>query len=268
MNVKLLAAAGALGLTALGAPAFAAAADAENATVTVVHGVPGATVDVYADGEAVLTGFTFKDVSDPLSLPAGTYDLEVRAAGDAASKAPLFEATESIPAGADVTVVAALNGDGDPGLVPFVNDTSAANSGEGRLVVRHTAAAPAVDVYAGDAKVISSLEPGKQEALDVAAGTIDASVTVAGESDPVLGPVDVDVMGGMATVVYAVGSAADGTLDVIPTQYALGGTPTGAQAGTGGMVADASSSVLPIVAAGTAGLLLIAFGGRALLARD
>ena len=55
-------------------------------------------------------------------------------------------------------------------LVPFVNDTTPVGSGKGLLVVRHTAAAPAVDVYAGSAKVISGLANGTQAKLAVPAG--------------------------------------------------------------------------------------------------
>ena len=47
-----------------------------------------------------------------------------------------------VPAGANATVVAHLDADGNPTLTPFVNDTSATGPGEARLTVRHTAAAP------------------------------------------------------------------------------------------------------------------------------
>ncbi|WP_425454185.1 DUF4397 domain-containing protein [Geodermatophilus normandii] len=54
-----------------------------------------------------------------------------------------------MPAGANATVAAHLTADGRPALTPFVNDTSAVPAGQGRVVVRHVAAAPAVDVRAG-----------------------------------------------------------------------------------------------------------------------
>jgi ABC-type glycerol-3-phosphate transport system substrate-binding protein len=142
------------------APARAAAGDA---SVTIVHGIPNTPVDVYANGKEILPDFTFKTVTSPLSLPAGSYTIDVREAGSSASSTPILTATEQVPAGADLTIVADLTAAGKPALTPFVNDSSAVGDGKGRLVVRHTAAAPAVDVYAGSAKVIGGLTNGQRQ---------------------------------------------------------------------------------------------------------
>ena len=42
------------------------------ADVSVVHGVPGLTVDVYVNGKLTLPGFKPGTITDPLALPAGT----------------------------------------------------------------------------------------------------------------------------------------------------------------------------------------------------
>jgi len=55
------------------APAGAAAG---NATITVVHGIPDTPVDVYANGSKLLSDFTFKTVTRPLSVPAGSYTID------------------------------------------------------------------------------------------------------------------------------------------------------------------------------------------------
>lgn len=252
---------------AVGASAGAVlAADGGQATVTVVHGVPDVAVDVYAHDRKILSDFTFKEVSDALRVPGGTYDLEVREAGDPASAEPILAATEDVPAGANVTVVAALTAAGEPALRPYVNDTAAVASGSGRLIVRHTAAAPEVDVYAGDARAVSSLANGAQEALTVPAGKVSAKVTVAGEDEAVLGPADVAVDAGMGTVVLAVGSAEDGNLAVVTQSYALGGTPASAEAGSGGQAGTGAAAPL-WPALGAAGLVLAAAGGLALSRR-
>lgn len=73
---------------AVTAPARAASG---TATVTVVHGVPGATVDVYANGEELLTDFEPGTVTDPTELPAGTYDLKVTEAGAGGDGEALIE---------------------------------------------------------------------------------------------------------------------------------------------------------------------------------
>ena len=81
--------------------------------------------------------------------------------------------------------------------------------------MRHTAAAPAVDVLAGGEPVFTDLTNPNEASADLPAGTISASVALAGTTDPVIGPADVPVTEGSATIVYAVGSAEDGNLDVL-----------------------------------------------------
>ncbi len=183
------------------------------------------------------------------------------------TSAPILSATENVPAGANVTLVADLSAAGNPALVPFVNDTTPVGSGKGLLVVRHTAAAPAVDVYAGSAKVISGLANGNQAKLAVPAGTVPAKVTLAGQSSTVIGPVNVPVTAGMATVVYAIGSASGHTLTAVTQQYPLGGAPASAQAGSGGMAADPATPGWPFAVIGAAGLMLALAGGFRLVRR-
>jgi hypothetical protein len=243
----------------------AAAAEASDATVTVVHGVPEATVDVYANDKKIISDFTFKKVSDALRVPGGTYKLEVRKAGDPASAEPIISATEEVPAGANVTVVAALSESGQPELQPYVNETGALASGSGRLTVRHTAAAPTVDVYAGEAKAISGLVNGEQQSLTVPAGTVAAKVTLAGATEAAIGPADVPVTAGMGTVVYAVGSAQDDNLGVVTQTYALGGMPATARAGEGPLAGGDGSQGWMLL--GVGGLALAAAGGLSMARR-
>ncbi len=129
------------------------AQSAENATVSVLHAVPGLTVDVYANGEELIPDFEPGTLTDPLKLPAGTYDLTVFPAGEGPDGDPAIEANDvEVPAGANATVVAHLDANGDPMLSLFANDTSSVPAGQARLTVRHVAAAPAVDVRAGSSR--------------------------------------------------------------------------------------------------------------------
>ncbi len=250
--------------TAVVAPASAATGDA---TVTVVHGIPKTPVDVYANGSKILSDFTFKTVSSPLRLPTGSYTIDLRKAGSPATSKPVLSATEQVTAGENATIVAALTAAGTPELVAFGNDTSTVPAGDGRLVVRHVAAAPAVDVYAGGKKVISGLVNGKEAALTVPAGTVSAKVTLAGQTAAVLGPLNVPVTAGMGTVVYAIGSASGKTLTAVTQQYPLGGMPSGAQAGSGGLGADSSTPAWPFIAAGALSLVLIVAGAAGIARR-
>lgn len=207
MKLQRLLAVGALGLasTLLVAPA-AMAADNE-ATVSVLHAIPDATVDVYANGTILLDDFAPGTLTDPLMLPAGDYDLKVVAsdAADANADAIVEANGVTVPGGANITVVANLTADGTPALNAFVNDTSASKEG-GRITVRHVAAAPAVDVRAGGTAVISGLENPKEAMLNIAAGTLNVDVVAAGTDTVVLGPADVTVEDGKNLIVYAWGS--------------------------------------------------------------
>ena len=154
---------------------------ASTAEVSILHGVPGATVDVYANGNALLKNFKPGTLTDPQMLPAGTYDLKVVKAGDGADGDAVIQADNvKVPAGANITVVAHLSADGDPTLTPFVNDVSTIPAGQARIIVRHTAAAPAVDVRAGGEPVFTDLTNPKQESAEVDAGTLKADVVLAG----------------------------------------------------------------------------------------
>src|SRR5829696_1924182 len=157
----------AAGLWGIGGPAQAA----DNAEVSILHGVPGATVDVYANGKALLKNFKPGTLTDPQMLPADTYDLKVVKAGDGADGDAVIQADNvKVPAGANITVVAHLAADGDPTLTPFVNDVSTIPTGQARIIVRHTAAAPAVDIRAGGEPVFTNLTNPKQESAEVDAG--------------------------------------------------------------------------------------------------
>ncbi len=111
---RILAAVTAMSLTAIAtATVTAAPASAQDgeATVSVLHAVPGLTVDVYANGDELIPDFKPGTLTDPQALPAGTYDLAVYADGDdPASATPAIQAKGvEVPAGANATVVAHLN---------------------------------------------------------------------------------------------------------------------------------------------------------------
>ena len=138
---------GALALTLVTAPAAVAQ---DTGTVYVVHGVPDTPVDVYVDGKRAIDDFQPGTSQGPVELPAGSHQVALFAA-DAAdgSGTPVLSASADLPAGGNVTLVAHLDASGNPKITPFVNDVSSVPAGQARLVVRHTAAAPAVDVLAG-----------------------------------------------------------------------------------------------------------------------
>lgn len=223
-------------MISLAAPATAAETD--EATASVFHGVPGLTVDVYADGEELLPDLEPGTIAPPAELPAGSHDIAVFADGEGPDGTPAIEDTVDVPAGANATLVAHLDTDGEPTLTAFANDLDRAADGQGRLTVRHVAAAPAVDVRADDAVVFEGLENPGEESTDLDAGTLGAEVALAGEDDAVLGPADVAVEEGVHTIVYAWGSAEDDNLALKTDTIDLGGAPNAVPAGGSGVAAD------------------------------
>jgi hypothetical protein len=246
------AAAVALGL-ATAAPVHAQ----ETSQVFVVHGIPGQPVDVYVDGEAVLSDFEPGDVAGPLELAAGSYDVVITAPGDPVTSPIISAEGAEIPGGANLSLVAHLSEEGEPTLTPFVNDVTAVAAGEARITVRHTAAAPAVDVRVGGEPTFTGLTNPEEATADVPAGTITADVVLAGTEDVAIGPADLTLAEGTLTIVYAIGSADDGTLDlVVQVIEGLEGAPTGVPAGTGGLAATGLTAGW-LVLAGCGALLLV-----------
>ena len=115
--------------------------------------------------------------------------------------------------------------------------------------------------------MISGLASGQQQALTVPAGSAAAKATLAGQTAAVLGPVSVPVTAGMATAVYAIGSASGHTLTAVTQQYPLGAMASSAHAGSGGLGADPATPAWPFAAAAVAGLLLAAAGAAGITRR-
>lgn len=252
------------GLALFGLALPASAAPEDDAMLSVLHGVPDLTVDVYVDGELTLDDFAPGDLAGPLELPAGGYEIAITAADAADASEPVLGPVEvELEGGMSHTAVAHLDAAGEPTVTAFTDDTSALEAGQGRLTVRHVAAAPAVDVWANGEVAIKALENPQEKVLELAAGSLEAAVSVSGETDPVLGPTAVDVTEGANTIVYAWGSAEDGNL-ALATQTVEGmhSAPEGVPTGDTRLPADQQGLML----AGGAGLMVLLPAG-ALAAR-
>jgi hypothetical protein len=264
MKRLITGAAAALLLVATGSAAADARPSQEaGARIHLLHGIPDTPVDVEANGENVIEGFEFGDTEDLSALagqtlagltvkPAGTDDVAIDG-GDLA-----------LPAEGNVTAVAHLDAEGTPTLTVFENDTSAVAAGQGRLVVRHTAAAPAVDVKANGEVAFSNLSNPNEAAADLPAGTVSAEVVPTGADEPVvIGPADLPVAEGSSLIVYAVGSLDGGTIQTLTeTIDGLGSAPGAVQTGNS-PVDDGTPGSLPWIVAAAA----LAAGGALTLRR-
>lgn len=239
MRKKILAAVAAGAIAALGAVA-PAQADTSGAVLSVLHGIPDTPVDVYVNGELTIDDFQPGDLAGPLDLPAGSYSVALTATDATDDSSPVLGPVDlTLEAGVNYTAVAHLDESGAPTVTPYVNDTSPTAAGEGRLTVRHDAAAPAVDILAGGTPVIEGLANPDEASLDLPAGTVEASVAAAGTTDPLIGPAPVEIQEGVLTIVYAWGSLEDDNLDLaVQTITGLHSGPDGVESGTGGQLAQ------------------------------
>ena len=195
------------------APATVGAQTAPNA-VSLVHGIPGVTVDLVVDGTVVLDGFTPGSIVDITSFAGRTLtDVEVLDDTGATVIGPL--ATLEVPAAGNWSIVAHLDADGEPTLSSFENNLAEPAADDARLTVRHTAEAPAIDVLIGDQRPITDATNGVSSELALPAGDlVDASIALAG-GNPVLDIEGVTLAADANTIVYVVGSAGDDTLDLV-----------------------------------------------------
>lgn len=197
-----------------------------DACVSIVHASPDAPlVDIYVDGERVLTGLAFGWWSDWVALPAGEHQVQVTATGSAPETA-VIDATLDLEAGTAYQVAATgFLAEITPQV--FEADFSALADDTARVRVVHTVPdAPAVDVaVTGGDVLIAGLEfPNASDALEVPAGTYDLEVRPAGSMDVALPLPGVTFEAGMTYDVFAIGQLADGSLNVlvVPSMTAHG----------------------------------------------
>lgn len=249
---------------AAGFVAPASAISATTADLYVFHGIPATPVDVYVDGALTLDDFQPGTFAGPLDLPAGDYEVALTAADATDDSAPVLgPITLTLEAGKSYTAAAFLDADGNPTAKLFTNDVATTNAGEGRVTVRHTAAAPAVDILANGAVAFSNVVNGAEGTTALPVGTISASVTAAGTTEPVvLGPADVAVKDGVLSIAYAWGSLEDGTLALAAQEITVGHTnPGGVPSGTAGYAAERDAMTQGMWIVGIAALLAAASVG-------
>ena len=200
-------------LSALAALVTVPAGAVSNSDVYVLHGIPGVAVDVYVNGDLTLDSFQPEDVAGPLSLPAGNYDIDIfaeaaspAASSGARSDVAVIDVTAPVPAGESVSIIAHLDAAGTPTISAFVNDLSDTARNEGRVTIRHTAQAPAVDIVAGGAAVapFTNIVNGEERVADLPVGNYATGIAGA-TTTTVLFDAPVTATAGSNLVVYAIG---------------------------------------------------------------
>lgn len=185
------------------------------AEVSVLHAVPNTPVDVYLNHKRILNDFKPGTLAGPLSVKAGTYTVSITAATAKNDKNPVIGPVKlSFHSARSYTVVAHLTAAGKPTATSYLNTIKSTPKGDGRIIVRHDAAAPPVDIFANGAVAMKHLTNPNQSKADLPAATYSVAVALAGTTAPVIGPADVKVQKNTDTIVYAWGSAAQGNLTV------------------------------------------------------
>ena len=129
--------------------------------------------------------------------------------------------------GADATVVAGLTNSGDPTLAVYVNNADPVGAGEARIVLRHQAQAPAVDLLVNGEPVALEVANGDEAAAEVEAGPITLALVPSAEGGGDLFQTDVDLSEGSAFLIYGIGSVEGGSFDVAVQQVVGAADATG-----------------------------------------
>ena len=216
---------------ALVAPAFAQGAN--QAQVRVAHLAPDApNVDVYVNGDPVLTDVPYTTVSEYLSLPAGTQQVTVYATGDTTS--PVIDTPVELAAGGAYTVAAVgLVADGSLSAQVYEDDLRSPASGNAKVRVVHASPdAGPVDVVprGGQALVAGLTFPEASPYAEVPAGTYTLDVNAAGTNQTALTVPDATLASGGVYSAFAVGTVFADSLNVLLVQDNAAGTSASASA--------------------------------------
>lgn len=256
-SVALLAAL-ALGLVAL-APSSGAAADA---MIRVVHASPDApAVDVYLNGQRAISNLKFTEGTTYAAVPAGSYKVQVFAAGTGPSGKAVIDATVDLKGGTAYTV-AAVNVVAKIEPLVITDDLTAPAAGKAHIRIIHASPdAPAVDVAVKGGPV-----PFKNAAFKAAtpytpvdAGSYQFEVRPAGTTQAVITTSPTTLVAGRIYSVFAMGLVGNNTLQAIAF---VDNNAPGMPATGGGALAGASggNNALDLAAIGLLAALIPALG--------
>lgn len=191
--------------------AAAPAAAAKNATLNVVHGIPGVDVNVCVNGAVAIADFNPGEVVAGVELPEGAYDVKIVALTDDCTGAAILEASGiQLMAGKNYTAIAYLMEDGSPTLGLFKNNARPVAKGTARVIVRHTAAAPEVDLWANGGILAKDVTNSDTFRAVVPKGVYAVWVSLPGDYRPVIGPEVMKFKKGHTYQVYAWGNGTGG----------------------------------------------------------
>ena len=206
----------------------------DEATIFIIHGIPGIDlnldpelpVDITVEGGCLLQNFKFGEIEGPFSLPAGTYNIQIKLADPSSpcGGTTVIEADVPFEANEKCTVIAHLTEEGGITASKFTHDLSAIKGKKARLLVHHTAFAPSVDLslmpvgdyrprvvqmddYAHGDKFQFEIRPFPNGGWKVSLAPTGTGMTIFSQ--------DVNLKAYHGYAVFAVGSVANGTFRLI-----------------------------------------------------
>jgi uncharacterized protein YgiM (DUF1202 family) len=199
------------------------AAQGSGGFVRLAHGVPGApAVDVFVNGTLFAPSVSFGQLTEHVAVPAGTYDVAIRAVG---KDQDLATASLTVEDGKAVTA-AALGSSSDIKVEAFADNVGGIDAKQARISL--------INALEGDATVSLALKDGTSIAKDVAAGkagdaaniqpsaqALSLTVTTGGTDNTVDLPAET-FYGGVYYNVLALSRDGKATLVIAPTSLAQG----------------------------------------------
>jgi len=236
-------------------------------SVTIIHGVPGFTADIYLDDELLLDGFQPTSTAGPLRVAPASYLVDIREVGAPADSPPVLSGTVRVAAGSNISIVAHLTRAGDPTLTVFHNAFERLPAGRSLLLVRNVAAASPLSILLEGDRVKEGLREGGEWSLVTAPGRYE--IAFESPTGEVLIPAaDVRLEEGIAQIVYVVGSAEGDNLDLmLQTVRGLHSAPSGVLSGDGGLGASPEFPTWAVTVMVAAGVTLLVCTGQLLRGR-
>lgn len=231
--------------------------------IYLVQGVPGVSVNVAIDGEAVGKSLEAKAIAGPLDITPGSHVVRFSTNDWTISSRVRINSASS-----DIVLHWPADVARRPEVTVFANNVEAVARSKARLTLAHTAAVPPVDLRVDDKVLFSNIANGEFLTSDVPAGAYSVELVPTGQlSHPLLGPLKVPVQTEALTRVFAIGQPRNGSMaalvQVIPLAHKGSAPPATVDAGTAGLAdpslqsgsASASGWILALTGVGGLGAL-------------
>lgn len=195
---------------------------AEKAMIRVAHfAVDAPAVDVFVNGEAAITNLPYPEVTPYVALDAGTYSIAVAPAGSGIDAAVIGPVDLEFAAGTSYTI-AATGQLADSSFGPLViNDTAqlaalTIPAGGSTVTILHGISnAPAVDIYAGDTKILENVPFNAYATIVAPTEEVTLKITATGAPDTVVAETPWTAYAGTNHLIAAVGTMTDNKYQLV-----------------------------------------------------